>query len=584
METLPPIEAYDSLQELQKKNIELRSSPDIGTSGQFEQITTLIRRAVKTGRYLDHREDRRAAQDIINYWFAKLSVWEGGVVPGKEVGKDFDTLLDEFDPSTYDLVLPAADEWLSTQSDQTRRIARKILVRMFRLDTENQAILSRIQRPSLDDLEPQDEVERILESFKRIGVINTQKAFDGTEELWLRSDRFFFDWELLRGLINDRLAFRKKANQWHKSKPSAVKVDHPVVRFFRRQLNSIGKRLDWISNWIGLRFAGSSKTGSQQDQIPLEADCYRDRSKEELDYLVHLRNAVDEIAEWERIVRALSFLLLMTLITVILGYLGSEFWRNAEKDRTNIVKRERQRIKQYIEIVHSIAEYKQHNKDSDARGQAALWRLVTTPEIENSELEKIGREMDQLGLKDIWETVWEPQTKPDALSPSEKTVGELKDHVNSLKLSEVAGKLNEIIKKKTDVRKSTSYDKDTDKYMLYTKKRWCTASKNLVVALSNKLKKLPESNVLNTDEYKDYIAEFKILISGDMAVGYPASNDEELVRSKIEEFLGILENLKGPDLDLNIQKEAIEAAEKLNLELDNQVKILQSKLNTLNRK
>jgi hypothetical protein len=397
--------------------------------------------------------------------------------------------------------------------------------------------------------------------MKRIGVINTTKAFDGTEELWLRSDHFFSNWPLLQVLVKDRQAFRAQANRWSENKPSAVKVSSPVDRFVRRQLNSIGKRLDWFYKWVGIRFAGGSKAEAELDKIPSESDYYRDRSKNELDYLFYRKNSVQEFAEWERIVRALSFLLLVALAGVITTSLISERRQSYAKalqrkeidrlqeeqkaadQRLATMKRERQRLKEYIAIVHSIAEYKELGSESDARGEAALWRLITPPEIETADLPKISKELKDLGLEKVWESVWKPQIdeneqKQDITDGAKKEL--LEEKLDRVDAQIVAQQVSKMIAGRTNPNDQTTYDQDTLKYMLNTKKRWCTACRKLVYTLQDRFKKIDpsiESSLGDSLEtVSAYITEFKILNRGEMAVGYPAQGGSARVRDGMKNF------------------------------------------------
>jgi hypothetical protein len=586
MENQSSIGAFNSLQELQAVNLELRSSLDVGTPGGVNRIAELIRQAVSTGKVLDHREDRRAAQDIINYWFAQLNVRERADGLSTELGKDFDTLLADFDPTTLDMVLPRADEWLSQQSGDTQLLSRQILVRMFRLNPEGNAILSRIQRPSLDDLEPRDAVDQILESMKRIGVINTTKAFDGTEELWLRSDHFFANWQLLQGLVHDRQAFRAQANRWSENKPGAVKVASPVDRFVRRQLNSIGKRLDWFYKWVGIRFAGGSKAEAELDAIPAESDYYRDRSKNELDYLFHRKNSVQEFAEWERIVRALSFLLLVTVAVVIATNLISVLRQNAAEKRQRdaiqrleelqeaadhrlaTMKRERQRLKEYIAIVHSIAEYKELGSKSDARGEAALWRLITPPETEAADLAKISQELKVLGLEDVWESVWRPQVEEnepqEAVSDDTKKV-QLEEKLSGVEAQDVAVQVSAMIDGRTNPNNETGFDKDTLKYILNSKKRWCTASGKLVQTLVDKFATIDASSGSSLADFLDtvsaYIIEFEILNRGEMTVGYPPLGGSQPVSVGMRDFHEAIDEFDLASVDFMCEAGAVAGSE-----------------------
>jgi hypothetical protein len=439
---------------------------------------------------------------------------------------------------------------------------------MFRLNPEGNAILSRIQRPSLDDLEPRDAVDQILESMKRVGVINTTKAFDGTEELWLRSDHFFSNWPLLQGLVKDRQAFRAQANRWSENKPSAVKVASPVDRFVRRQLISIGKRLDWFYKWVGIRFAGGSNADAELDAIPAESDYYRDRSKNELDYLFHRKNSVQEFAEWERIVRALSFLLLVTLAGVIATSLVSVLRQNAADYRLATMKRERQRLKEYIAIVHSIAEYKELGSKSDARGEAALWRLITPPETEAADLAKISQELKFLGLEDVWKSVWRPQVEEnepqEVMSDDTKKV-QLEEKLSGVEAQDVAVQVSAMIDGRTNPNNETGFDKDTLKYILNSKKRWCTASGKLVQTLVDKFATIDASSGSSLADFLDtvsaYIIEFEILNRGEMTVGYPPLGGSQPVSVGMRDFHEAIDEFDLASVDFMCEAGAVAGSE-----------------------
>jgi len=145
-ENTPP--RFDSLSSMQEQHSSLvkEIGADILVPGNPDRIAEFIRRGVATGAILDAREDRTAAQSLINFWVSRLSSASSDArrasadgklsAPPSSAPEIEDTLLGEFDPATIANATEKADRWLETLNDDERRLARGIMLRLVRLSAQ----------------------------------------------------------------------------------------------------------------------------------------------------------------------------------------------------------------------------------------------------------------------------------------------------------------------------------------------------------------------------------------------------------------------------------------------------------------
>jgi hypothetical protein len=160
----------------------------LATREGIERVKGFIRRAAATGAILDAREDRAAAQGLINFWTAKLAasprVSEAEAGDGKgraDVPRlSFEeTLLANFEPSTLRAAAKAANRWLADRGPDAEPVARRIMLRLVRLSPEGRTFEPvPTSRAALFDVYPSSEtVDDAVEALARAGIVrNTPGA------------------------------------------------------------------------------------------------------------------------------------------------------------------------------------------------------------------------------------------------------------------------------------------------------------------------------------------------------------------------------------------------------------------------
>lgn len=324
-------------------------------AGDFPtRIVALVRGGAALGTRLDDPDDRASVQALINYWAAELSsaareaqreaerlalTGEPVGLPPPEAPDLGDTLLAEFDgPGTFGRAIAAADAWMANLSPLDRATAHRLLLRLVRLRANERVfdVMPTI-RAALRDLEaptgapevsngatavaprPIDDLIQQLEDAGIVRVLaNTslrpstnpgaQKLEDagdaqvGNEEspeadrIVLRSAELITGWPTLAQLLNERIAFRQRVEEWvHRTAGPAPALAGRCRGYIRSAgrwaVNALDRIGDKFQSLVArLRRAVALPSPSESDLMTEgaldEARAYHDRNAAERQFVV----------------------------------------------------------------------------------------------------------------------------------------------------------------------------------------------------------------------------------------------------------------------------------------------------------
>jgi hypothetical protein len=196
----------------------LASLPGDPGPADLDRGAEFIRKAVATGVVLDAPEDRKEVQALVDYWSASL-VAQAREADGHRAAarvKPATTVLVPFDPAVLDAAAAAAEAWVRGQPPEVQATARRILLRVVRLQTAGGRFEpAPTVRGALYDFADPAEVERVLTDLTAVGVLRLIPG-DVTEmdRVVLRSADLMTRWPALAGWLRDRAAFRSRVAAW----------------------------------------------------------------------------------------------------------------------------------------------------------------------------------------------------------------------------------------------------------------------------------------------------------------------------------------------------------------------------------
>ncbi|MGE5191462.1 MAG: hypothetical protein ACM3U2_03100 [Deltaproteobacteria bacterium] len=201
---------------------------DLLAPENLARIEEFVRNAVKAGAVLDAKEDRTAAQGLVNFWTARLSSAErtagDGASAAVKVPRFEDTLLDEFDPATIRAASLSTDHWLKSLPAPDQALVRRIMLRLLRLLPDTPAFEPvPAVRGALYELATPAQVDALLDGLATTGVVRVTKA-DSAEmdRVALRSRDLISQWPTLKTWMDARLAFRALVGRWEQNgRPNA---------------------------------------------------------------------------------------------------------------------------------------------------------------------------------------------------------------------------------------------------------------------------------------------------------------------------------------------------------------------------
>jgi hypothetical protein len=221
-------------------DVSRRAGKDVLAPDNLAAVREFVRRAAATGAVLDARDDRAAAQSLINFWLARVSACarearrDGRSGPVPDLG---DTLLAEFDEGEVAAAAAAADAWLAGATADERRLARRVLLRLVRLrpaGAEFDAVP--VVRAAVYDQDPPEAVDAVLGKFEAAGVVRRKPGeVPGLDLFSLRSPGLMATWRPLTDAMAERTRFRDGVGAWDRSgRPPGVLADGEPLEDARR--------------------------------------------------------------------------------------------------------------------------------------------------------------------------------------------------------------------------------------------------------------------------------------------------------------------------------------------------------------
>jgi hypothetical protein len=277
---------FGSPAEMQDRHAELikEIGPDVLSAENRDRIAEFIGRAAATGKALDAKDERAAAQGLINFWVARQSA--ATRTAGRKGSKDspeaieaprFDeTLLADFDPETVQSAAASADAWLQTPFASETSLPRHVMLRLVRLRSDSSTFDSvPTVRSALFDLDTPDRVDSTIAGLNSAGVVRVRPGESPEmDRIALRFPDLMTAWPALAGWLRERVRFREHVNAWNQAgRPASqlyegaqlheIQTYHDRNRFERkftdasrdreRRRNEWNRVLKWV--FLGLALA-----------------------------------------------------------------------------------------------------------------------------------------------------------------------------------------------------------------------------------------------------------------------------------------------------------------------------------------
>ena len=225
-----PEAPFSSLAEMQQSHAMMVKGVgnDILAPDRSVRIVEFVHRGLATGKVLDAKEDRAAAQGLINFWTSRLAsaaskarrADDEVAAYGPQSGPppEFeDTLLAEFDPETIRSAAGAAEHWIGTLSEDDLGVARRVMLRLVRLGSNSSTFESvPTTRAALHEVDPiSDKVDAVITRLAADGVIRVTKGNTAeTDQVTLRDESLLTTWGSYWKWLQERLSLRGKAESW----------------------------------------------------------------------------------------------------------------------------------------------------------------------------------------------------------------------------------------------------------------------------------------------------------------------------------------------------------------------------------
>ncbi len=284
-----------------------------------------IQSCLATGAITDAAVDRRALQAIINYWVAEGPSLDLGnrSSPGSAVAE---LLLPYCKETLTTKIIEPTDRWLKNQAEETRLLARQILLRLVWLPEKGDFQMRPAVQGVCDDLSPFEDAHKVLKKLVDLGVVREVFGVEGVPEYSLRSRDLMSRWAMFLEWLAKRREFRECANDW--SNRRAEKARNPDARFWKKTRNVIRQSTTALVNrmetvWEAL--LDRLELGHKHDarfspQDWKVSESYRDRNTAECRYAVEKRELEMERNEWRRVRTRL--VVLFVILILIAGSLA----------------------------------------------------------------------------------------------------------------------------------------------------------------------------------------------------------------------------------------------------------------------
>lgn len=210
---------------------------------RLDEVVRFVKTAVASGKCLDGRDDRRAAQASINYWVSAVgtAAREAGRKEHPFSAPGTDTLLEEFDPASLTAVAAAAEGVYGGLDPGDRVLARHLFLRLVRLrpddeassraggDADSGSVNTKViqatgfepipaARGALHDRGDPARVDTVLKAFADAGVVRIVPGDSpAADQVLLRSAVLMRDWERLGRWMNERRDVRRRAAAWQEA-------------------------------------------------------------------------------------------------------------------------------------------------------------------------------------------------------------------------------------------------------------------------------------------------------------------------------------------------------------------------------
>jgi WD40 repeat protein len=347
-----PASPFTGPTDLQERHAALTKTVSADVLASASQIADFVRRAQATGAVLDARDDRAAAQALINFWTARLAsaarsaartVSAEPRVPFELPHFD-DTLLAEFEPRTLREATAAADAWLAQQSEEDQALARRILLRLLRLREDGTCEVLPRALGVCDGLEPRERAEKVLAKLAELGVVRIIPNASGPPDVALRSPELLYQWGRLKEGMERRKQFREDARKWEQKRARRLPADRSsaLARLgdkIKHGILRVGALIDslWRGCMVLLRIKRPSEEFITNDEY-VEAEAYRDRTATELELIYQKRQQDKDRNERQQLRSAILTFLVMVFAALSLFAL---YQRQQAEKQTDIAKKQK---------------------------------------------------------------------------------------------------------------------------------------------------------------------------------------------------------------------------------------------------
>ncbi|QEH35016.1 hypothetical protein OJF2_35610 [Aquisphaera giovannonii] len=192
--------------------------PDGLDDAQVRKVNDFLARGAALGRLLDAPADRQVAQGLLNYWTATLYAESRLTRGGKHTPRPQvpSALLAAFDTATAAEVAGRAERAVEAMAPDVREAARRVLLRLVRLDAEGGRYAAGPARR--DSLGEDDATRRAIDILAEAGAVRVGKgATDREDAISLSSEALTRQWATLARWLEGRRAFREAARFWAQS-------------------------------------------------------------------------------------------------------------------------------------------------------------------------------------------------------------------------------------------------------------------------------------------------------------------------------------------------------------------------------
>jgi hypothetical protein len=237
---------FDSLNDMQTEHSGLAKAvgTDVLAADHTDRIVRFVRRGVATGAVLEAREDRAAAQSLINFWTSRLTSAAHETIRSDDTASEDsrnlraatavgDTLLEEFDPATLRSAARNAENWLNSLAEADKTTVRRMMLRLVRLARDGKTIeVVPATRAALRDVASSaGAADDFIEKLVGAGVLRVGRGDSRDVDLiTLRSADLASEWRAFASWIDHRKQDRMLAERWNAhGRPSSLLLEYEAL-------------------------------------------------------------------------------------------------------------------------------------------------------------------------------------------------------------------------------------------------------------------------------------------------------------------------------------------------------------------